>query len=146
MIHELFCYLRPFDASAAIDFYKAAFGATEQFRLNEPETGRIGHVQLLFGTTIVMLSDAYPERGLPAQDPADPARFTIHIHVDNADEVVDAAIRAGATLTRPIADQFYGERSGTVLDPFGYTWLVGHTIENVEPEEMQRRYDQPGAD
>ncbi len=140
MIHELFCYLRPYDAAAAIEFYKTAFGATEQFRLDEPGTGRIGHAQLNFGPAIIMLSDAFPERGIDAQDRFEPARFTIHIHVDDADAVIDSAVRAGATLSRPVADQFYGERSGTVIDPFGYTWLVGHTIEAVEPEEMQRRY------
>ncbi len=138
-IHEVFAYLRARDAEAAIAFYKAAFGATEKFRLVEPG-GRIGHAELLFGETIVMVSDPFPEYGIHAPDPDAPSAITIHLHVDDADALIDRAVKAGATLVRTAEDHFYGERSGTVRDPSGYDWLIGHTIEEVDPEEMQRRY------
>jgi PhnB protein len=141
MIHELYCYLRPASAARAISFYKAAFGAVEKFRLTEPGTGRIGHAELRLGEVSLMLSDAYPEAGIEAQTADLPARFAIHLHVDDADATIAAAGEAGAIVIRPAMDQFYGERSGTVPDPFGYNWVIGHTIETVTPEEMQRRLD-----
>jgi uncharacterized glyoxalase superfamily protein PhnB len=138
-VHELFVYLRAKDAQTSIDFYKRAFGATEKFRLVEP-SGRIGHAELAFGEAIVMLSDEFPEFDCYA--PAADARstFVIHLHVDDADAVIEQAVGAGARLVRPPTDAFYGERSGTVRDPFGYDWMIGHSIEAVEPDEMQRRY------
>lgn len=138
-IHELFAYLRLQDAPRAIDFYKAAFGATEKFRLTEP-SGRVGHAELDFGGTTLMLSDEYPELGIRGPASVGGTTLTIHLHVDDADAVIRDALAAGATLLRPAADQFYGERSGTVRDPFGHEWNVGHSIEEVTPEEMQQRY------
>ena len=143
-IHELFTYLRASNAEDAIAFYEAAFGATEKYRLVEP-SGRIGHAELLFGKATVMISDEFPELGVyaPSLDAPSldaPSTFCIHLHVDDADAVIAQAVRAGAQVVRKPADQFYGERSGTIRDPFGYDWLVGHSIEQVEPEEMQRRY------
>ena len=138
-IHEVFPYLRAKSAADAIAFYCRAFGATEKFRLTEP-SGRIGHAELEFGDTTIMLSDPFPEFGINALDPAGPSSFAIHLHVDNADRFIASAIDAGATLVREAQDHFYGERSGTVRDPFGYDWLIGHAIEDVEPAEMQRRY------
>ncbi|SOD91639.1 VOC family protein [Caenispirillum bisanense] len=138
-IHEVYPYLRARDAAAAVAFYKAAFGAVEKFRLTEPG-GRIGHVELLFGGTTIMLSDPFPELGIAALDPDGPSCFVIHLHVDDADAMIAAAVAAGARLVRAPQDHFYGERSGTIRDPFGYDWLIGHAIEEVEPEEMQRRY------
>ena len=139
-IHEMFSYHRVKDAGKAIDFYKTAFGATEKFRLTEP-SGRIGHAELLFGKDTLMLADEFPEMGFLAPAPDSPRTFVIHLHVDNADQGIESAIKAGAKLVRPAQDQFYGERSGTVRDPFGYDWMLGHSIEEVEPAEMQRRYD-----
>jgi uncharacterized glyoxalase superfamily protein PhnB len=138
-IHELFVYLRAKDAEGAIAFYKAAFGASEKFRLVEP-SGRIGHAELLFGGATVMLSAEFPEYDCHAPDPDAPGGFVIHLHVDDADAAIARAVEAGARLTRPAQDQFYGERSGAVRDPFGYDWMIGHSIEAVEPAEMQRRY------
>jgi uncharacterized glyoxalase superfamily protein PhnB len=139
-IHEVFPYLRLRNAPTAIEFYKAAFGATEKFRLTEP-SGRIGHAELVFGTATVMISDEYPEYGIVGPQSIGGTGSSIHLHVDDADAMIDRAVRAGATLVRAPKDQFYGERSGTVRDPFGHEWLVGHEIEKVSPEEMQRRYD-----
>jgi uncharacterized glyoxalase superfamily protein PhnB len=139
-IKELFPYLRVRGAARAVAFYAEAFGAKEKFRLVEPG-GRIGHVELDFGAATVMLSDEYPEHGLGGPETVGGTTFCIHLHVDDADRAIARAVAAGATLVRPAADAFYGERSGTVRDPFGHEWLLGHSIEEVSPEEMQRRWD-----
>ncbi len=138
-IHEVFTYLRAESAEDAIAFYQAAFGATEKYRLVEP-SGRIGHAELLFGEATIMISDAFPEYDIFAPKLDAPSTFVIHLHVDNADEMIETAVKAGARIVRDLQDQFYGERSGTVRDPFGYDWLIGHSIEEVTPEEMQQRY------
>jgi PhnB protein len=139
MIHELFAYLCVTDAGKAIIFYQSAFGATEKFRLTEP-SGRIGHAEMDFGGTIVMLSDEFPEYSIKSPRAYGGTPVTIHLHVDNADALIERAVKGGAALEMPPTDAFYGERSGVVRDPFGHRWLVGHSIEEVSPEEMQRRY------
>ena len=139
-IHELFAYLRMKDAAKAIDFYQRAFGASEKFRLCEP-SGRVGHAELDFGGTTLMLSDEFPEYGIRGPESLGGTTLTIHLHVDDADALIRRAVAAGATVVRPATDQFYGERSGTVRDPFGHEWNIGHEIEKVSPAEMQRRYD-----
>jgi PhnB protein len=116
-VHEVYPYLCVTDTAAAIDFYARAFSAREKFRLVEP-SGRIGHAEIELGGVTLMLCDEFPEYGIRAPQP----------------------VEAGATLERPAADAFYGERSGSVIDPFGHRWLIGHSIEEVSPEEMQRRY------
>lgn len=140
-IHELFPYLRVKDAGQAIEFYKRAFGAVEKFRLTEP-SGRIGHCELLFGSTTLMLSEEYPEYGFLGPQSIGGTSISIHLHLDDADAAIERAVSAGATVIRPPSDAFYGERSGTVRDPFGHEWMLGHSIEDVTPEEMQRRYDE----
>ena len=139
-IHEVFVYLCVRDAAAAIDFYTRAFGAREKFRLTEPG-GRIGHAELDLGGHTVMLSDEFPEYGLRGPGADGPATVTMHLHVDDADAAIARALQAGATVDMPVADQFYGERSGAVRDPFGHRWHIGHALEEISPEEMQRRYD-----
>ena len=138
-IHEVFAYLRVADAAAAIDFYSRAFGGQELFRLAEP-SGRIGHAELRFGPAIVMLSDEYPEMGLGGPRPGEEPPSCIHLHVDDCDAVVAQAVAAGATVTMPPTDQFYGERAARLRDPFGHTWMIGSENEALTPEEMQRRY------
>jgi PhnB protein len=138
-IHEVFPYLRIKGADRAIEFYKQAFGVSEKFRLTEP-SGRIGHAELDFGGVVVMLSEEYPELGFLGPASIGGTSVSIHLHVDNADAAIDRAVAAGATLVRKPTDAFYGERSGTVRDPFGHEWLIGHSIETVTPDEMQRRY------
>lgn len=141
-VHEVFAYLCVSDADKAVEFYKNAFGATEKFRLVEPGTGRIGHVEIDLGGMTVMMSEQYPEARIVAPgDISGPRSFTIHLHVDNADEMIERAKGLGATIEREPSDAFYGERSGVVRCPFGHRWLIGHSIEDVTPEEMQRRYD-----
>lgn len=139
-ILEVFPYLRVRNAPAAIAFYRAAFGATEKYRLSEP-SGRIGHCELDFGGVTVMISEEYPEIGIVGPQSVGGTTFSLHLHVDDADALIERAVKAGAVVVRPAKDHFYGERSGTVRDPFGHEWLVGHEIEKVSPEEMQRRYD-----
>jgi uncharacterized glyoxalase superfamily protein PhnB len=139
-IEEVFAYLCVSDADAAIDFYQRAFGVAEKFRLVEPG-GRIGHAELAFGAATIMLSDEFPECGIRSPTAIGATPVTIHLHVDDADAMIASALAAGATLERAAEDQFYGERSGAVIDPFGHRWLIGHAIEAVEPDEMQRRYD-----
>jgi uncharacterized glyoxalase superfamily protein PhnB len=138
-IHEVFPYLRVRSAVEAIAFYTEVFGAKEQFRLTEP-SGRVGHCQLELGNVVLMLSDEYPEYNILGPKTPGATGCMIHLHVDNADELADKAVAAGATLVRPPADQFYGERSCTIRDPFGHEWILGHSIEQVSPEEMQRRF------
>jgi PhnB protein len=140
-IHECFPYLRVHDGAAALAFYAHVFEATERFRLIDPADGRVGHAELeLAPGVVLMVSDAYPEMGIHA--PQGPAGLGIHLHVDDADAVIARAVEAGATLLRGPTDQFYGERGGAFRDPFGHEWMVSHSIEDVEPAEMQRRWDQ----
>lgn len=137
--HELFAYLHVKNAAKAIEFYTKVFGAQEKFRLMEP-SGRIGHAELDFGGTTLMLADEFPEYGIRGPQAIGGTTVTIHLHVDDADDVIRHAVEAGAEIEREPEDQFYGERSGSVRDPFGHRWTIGHNIEEVSPAEMQRRY------
>lgn len=143
-IHDVFAYLRPSDAKKAIEYYKAAFSAVEKFRL-VADDGRIGHCELLFGNTTIMLSDGFPEYGIEPQQPDGEGGFILHLHVDDADAVIASACRAGASVLREPKDHEHGERAGTIRDPFGFDWLIGHSIEDVSTEEMQRRFSQSSA-
>ena len=138
-IEEVFPYLRTRDANAAIEFYKNAFGAMEDFRLTEP-SGRVGHAELKFGNATVMVSDEYPEYGIHGPRADVPTGSSIHLHVDDVDDMTRQAVNAGAKLVMEPKDQFYGERSAKVLDPFGHEWHLGSHIEDVPREEMQRRF------
>ncbi|MEX3958487.1 VOC family protein [Trinickia sp. EG282A] len=138
-IYEAFPYLRVRGAAQAIDFYCRAFGGVERFRLTEP-SGRIGHAEITFGPATIMLSDEFPEHGLVGPAPAGRSSFAVHLHVADVDKVFERAVREGASVIRPLENHFYGERSGTVQDPFGHEWLLGGQIEALTPEEMQRRY------
>jgi PhnB protein len=139
-IHELFAYLCVPDTQKAITFYEQAFGAVELFRLTEP-SGRIGHAELQMGSgAVLMLNDPFPEFGIVPPPAEGTPSMRIHLHVDNCDEMLRSAVAAGAKQLSEPADQFYGERSCKVMDPFGHTWLIGHSIEELSPQEMQRRY------
>lgn len=139
-IHELYAYLCVPSAQRAIDFYTQAFGAEELYRLTEP-SGRVGHVELQMGPgAVLMLSEEYPEYGITAPPPQGLSGMVVHLHVDDCDAMGEQAVACGATLLSPPTNQFYGERSCKLRDPFGHTWLIGHSIEKVAPQEMQRRY------
>ncbi|TDU31410.1 putative glyoxalase superfamily protein PhnB [Panacagrimonas perspica] len=138
-LHEVFPYLRVKGADTAIAFYCDVFGAREKFRLVEP-SGRIGHAELELGAITLMVSEEYPEYDIQAPRRPDPTGFALHLHVDDAEALAARAVAAGATMLRAPADQFYGERSCTIRDPFGHDWMIGHSIEDVPVDEMQRRY------
>lgn len=138
-IREAFPYLRVRNAVAAIEFYRKVFDAVEEFRLVEPN-GRVGHAELRFGSFIVMVSDEFPEFGILGPEAFGGTGSSVHLHVDDVDAMTQQAVDAGAKLIMEPKDQFYGERSAKVLDPFGHEWLIGSHIEDVSPEEMQVRY------
>lgn len=143
-IPEGFSSLTPYlivkGAARAIDFYREAFGATELFRMDMPG-GRIGHAELQFGNVRVMLADEEP--GMCALSPATlgGAGISLMLYVEDVDQAYPRAIAAGAVELRPLQDQFYGDRSGTVRDPFGHVWTLGTHVEDVPPEELRRRLD-----
>jgi len=138
-VQEVYPYLRVHSTAEAIDFYARAFGAEELFRLTEPG-GRIGHAEIKIGPATLMLADEHPEHGICGPRSLGGTTFSVHLHVGNVDEAFERAVRAGAAVVRPLQNQFYGERTGSVRDPFGHEWLLGGDIESVTPEEMQRRY------
>ena len=140
-VHEVFAYLCVDNAVDAIAFYESAFGATEKMRLVEPG-GRVGHAEIDLDGATVMLADEFPEIGVRSPSSIGGSAVTIHLHVDDTDAVVDSAEKAGATVEMPPTDMFYGERTAVLRDPFGHRWNIGHTIEDVSPEEMQRRYNE----
>ncbi len=129
------------NATQAIEFYKQAFGAEEIFRMTDPTDGRIGHAELQFGETLMMLADEYPDFGALSPDTIGGSPVTFHVDTGSTDAAVAQAIAAGATLLRPAADQSFGERVAQVLDPYGHRWMLSQTIEQVTPEEMQKRWN-----
>ncbi len=134
-------YLTVRNTAAAIDFYTTAFGAVERFRLADKQTGKIGHAELLIAGNLVMLADENPQWGNKSPTTLSGSPITFCLLVDNADAALDRAVAAGATVAMPAADQFYGFRSGSVIDPFGHQWMLQHQIETVSPETLQQRWD-----
>ena len=136
--HTLTPYLSVDDAAAAIDFYQRAFGATERGRMDGPD-GKIAHAELAIGDSIVMLADPFPQ--FQAKPPKELGGTTVglFLYVDNVDEVFRQAVEAGATSTMEPEDQFWGDRFGTVTDPFGHQWQIATHVEDVPPEEMEER-------
>lgn len=136
--HTVTPYLFIKGAAAALAFYKKAFGAQEVMRLEQPD-GRIGHAEIKIGDSPVMLADEYPEMGYRSPQSVGSTTMSIHLYVEDVDSMTSQAIAAGATVEKPVADQFYGDRTGTVKDPFGHLWSIATHKEDVSPEEMQRR-------
>lgn len=134
-------YLTVRNGAAAIDFYKNVFGAVEEYRLVDPD-GRIAHADLKIGQTAIMLSDEHPEIDVLGPESRGGTTVGLHISVDDADRVFADALAAGAKSIRPVADQFYGERSGTLADPFGHHWFIASRKEEISPEEVRRRYEE----
>jgi PhnB protein len=139
-VRSMSLYICVADASAAIDFYRQAFGAKELWRLVEAG-GKIGHAEIQIGNTTFMLSDEYPDYNTLSPATIGGSSVRLHLDVADVDAFAERAIKAGATLVRPIADQFYGDRSGQLADPFGYTWIVATHIRDVSVEEMQKELD-----
>ncbi len=129
--------LRVRNAAAAIEFYKKAFGARELMRFTGH--GQIAHAELEIGNSIIMLGEAAPEHGFPGPDALGGSPVGMHLYVDDADAWVERAVAAGARLVMPVSDQFYGDRSGSVADPFGYAWTIATRKEDMTVDEMQQR-------
>lgn len=136
--HSLTPYLIVRNAAGAIDFYKEAFGAQELFRMPAPGD-RIGHAELQVGDSRVMLADEHPEIGAVGPETRGGSTVGMMLYVEDVDTVVSRAVNAGAKLDRPVENQFYGDRMGSLTDPFGHQWHVATHVEDVSAEEMQRR-------
>ena len=131
-------YLIVAEAARAIEFYKQAFGATELMRIPGPG-GKVGHAEIRIGNSPIMLADEHPEMGARSPRAFGGSPITILLYVEDVDAVVRRAVAAGATLQRPVEDKFYGDRSGSVEDPFGHVWHIATHKEDVPLEEMQKR-------
>jgi PhnB protein len=131
-------YLIVADAAGAIAFYQRVFGASERMRHNDPN-GKIGHAELVIADSLIMLADEFPEHNARGPAAYGGSPVTLHLYVDDVDAVVERAASAGATVTRPVADQFYGDRAGSVTDPYGHVWHIATHIEDVSAEELARR-------
>ena len=131
-------YLSVDGAGAAIEFYESVLGAKERVRMPAPG-GKVGHAELQLGDSIIMLADEFPEMGVRGPKTIGGTPVTISVYVEDADAVFEAALAAGATSVRPVEDQFYGDRSGQFDDPFGHRWNVATHVEDVPPEDMEKR-------
>jgi PhnB protein len=136
--HSITPYLYMSDAQGAIEFYKRAFGAVEIFRMDAPG-GKIGHAELRIGDSIVMLADEFPEMGARSPQSIGGSPMSLLLYVEHVDQVFERAVKEGATVDRPVQNQFYGDRTGGVKDPFGHTWYIATHVEDISPEEMQKR-------
>jgi PhnB protein len=136
--HSITPYLIIKGAAAAIDFYKRALGAVEVARMVQPD-GRVGHAELRFGDSFIMLADEFPEMNIVSPKTLGNTPVGILLYVQDADAVFTRAVSLGALVEKPMADQFYGDRNGTLIDPFGHKWTIATHKEDVSPEEMKRR-------
>jgi PhnB protein len=136
--HSVTPYLIVKGAADAISFYKRAFGATEEMRMPSPD-GRIGHAEIRIGDSVIMLADEHPEMGHRGPQSLGGAGVTLMVYLDQVDEVFKRAVANGAKEIQPLKNQFYGDRSGTLEDPFGHRWTIATHIEDVAPDEMRRR-------
>ena len=135
--HSITPYLIVDGAANAIEYYKKAFGATELFRMDHE--GKVGHAELKIGDSPIMIADEYPQMGYRSPKALGGTPVSIMIYVEDVDTVYKRAIDAGAKEVKPLQDQFYGDRSGTLTDPFGHVWTVATHKEDVSMEEMNRR-------
>jgi PhnB protein len=143
--HTLAPYLTVDNAAQAIDYYKDAFGAKERVRMEAPG-GAIGHAELEIGDSVVMLSDPFPQASTKAPKELGGTSVSVFMYVKDVDAVVKQAVDAGATVLMEVEDQFWGDRFGTVQDPFGHTWSIATHVEDVTPEEIAERAKAAMAD
>ena len=136
--HNVTAYLVIDGAAKAIDFYKKVFGATEKMRMPSPG-GKVGHAELTLGDSMIMLADEHAEMGHRAPHAYGGSAVSLLVYVPDADATVKIAIAGGAKVIRPVENQFYGDRMGTIEDPFGHQWSVATHVEDVPPEEMAKR-------
>ena len=142
--HSVTPYLIIKGAAAAIEFYQKAFGAVESFRFPSPD-GKIGHAEIKIGDSPIMLADEYPDMGYKGPQALGGSPVSLMIYVEDVDTIFNQAVAAGAAIKEALQDKFYGDRLGTVTDPFGHTWHVSTHKEDVSLEEMQRRAKAHGA-
>jgi PhnB protein len=131
-------YLHVDGAAAAIEFYEKVFGAKERGRLPGPD-GKLGHAEIEIGDGLIMLADEYPDFGALGPKTVGGTPVTINVYVEDVDAVFDEALAAGATSLREVENQFYGDRTGQFEDPFGHHWSVATHVEDVPPDEMEKR-------
>ncbi|HEX2195494.1 MAG TPA: VOC family protein [Actinomycetota bacterium] len=131
-------YLHVDGAAEAIAFYEKVFGVTERMRMPDP-SGKIGHAELQLGDSVIMLADEYPDRGVRGPAAYGGSGVTISVYVEDVDDVFRRATENGAKVVQELTNQFYGDRSGQFEDPFGHRWSVASRVEDVPPDEMQRR-------
>jgi PhnB protein len=131
-------YLIVKGAAEAIEFYKRAFGATEMLRMADPQ-GKVGHAEIKIGDSVIMLADEHPAMGYRGPRSLGGSSVSILLYLEDVDGVFERAVKAGAKAQRPVMNQFYGDRSGTLEDPFGHVWTVATHVEDVAPEELKRR-------
>jgi PhnB protein len=131
-------YLVVKGAAKAMDFYQKAFSATEIMRFDQPD-GRIGHAEMQIGDARFMLADEFPEMKIFSPQTLGGTSVYFLIYVEDVDALFNRAVTAGAKVDKPVADQLYGDRNGTLMDPFGHKWTIATHIEDVSPEEMERR-------
>ena len=136
--HSVTPYLICRGGADAIEFYRKAFGAVELFRFPSPD-GKIGHAEIKVGDSPIMLADEYPDMGYHGPQTLGGSPVSLMIYVDDVDTVFNQAVAAGATVKEALQDKFYGDRMGTVIDPFGHRWHLATHKEDVSIEEMQRR-------
>lgn len=136
--HTVTPYLTIRNAAAALDFYKRAFGADEIFRIADPQ-GKVGHAEIRIGDSAIMLSDEFPEMGAQGPESIGGSPVMMHLYVENVDALVERAVNAGGKLERPVENQFYGDRAGMVVDPFGHKWWISTHVEDVPPDELKKR-------
>jgi PhnB protein len=136
--HSVTPYLVVDGGARAIEFYKQAFGATELFRMDGPD-GKIAHAEIKIGDSHVMLGDESPEMGARGPQSFGGSPVSLMLYVEDVDTTVSRAVEAGAQLTRPVADQFYGDRTGGIKDPFGHAWYIATHVEDVPHEELKKR-------
>ena len=135
--HSVTPYLLCDGAAKAIEFYAKAFGATELFRL--PMGGKIGHAEIMIGDSHVMLSDEWPDMNLRGPKARGGPTASLMVYVDDVDSMFQRAVKAGCTVERDVENQFWGDRTGTVVDPFGHRWMLATHVEEVPPQELERR-------
>jgi PhnB protein len=140
--HSIQPYLYIRGAAQAIEFYKQAFGATERMRMNHPD-GRIMHAEVEFGDSVIMLADEVPERGIQSPQHYGGVPGSIMFYVEDCDAVYRRAVAAGAKSLREPTDQFYGDRSAGIEDPFGFHWWLGTHVRDVPAEKLQAAGEQP---
>jgi PhnB protein len=137
-------YLVVNNAAKAMEFYKKIFAAKEVMRMEQPD-GKIGHAELKIGDSKIMLADECPEMGAYGPHAGVNASISIHVYIKNVDDVVEKAVSLGAKINRPVQDMFYGDRSGSIEDPFGHKWFVSTHIEDVSKAMMKKRAAQAFA-